>query len=72
MDNGIGIPPKDREKIFERFYQVVRDGSNYGGAGLGLAICREIVKLHGGRIWVESQEGKFSKFFFTLPIAAED
>ncbi len=66
-DTGIGIPAQDRERIFERFYQVQHDGSNHGGAGLGLSICREIVRLHGGKIWVESEEGKYSKFYFTLP-----
>lgn len=71
-DNGIGIPRKDREKIFDRFYQVMREGTNFRGAGLGLAICREIVKLHGGKIWVESEEGSHSKFYFTLPVAVEN
>ncbi len=69
QDTGIGIPEKDRDKIFERFYQVQRTESNHGGAGLGLSICREIMRLHGGRIWVESAEGQYSKFYFTLPRA---
>ncbi len=71
-DTGIGIPDKDLEKIFERFYQVPREGGKIGGAGLGLAICREILRLHGGKIWVESEENKSTRFYFTLPRAAEN
>jgi len=67
-DQGIGIPKDQQEKIFERFYQV--NGSarrRFGGAGLGLAIVRQIVETHGGRVWVESDEGKGSTFYFTIP-----
>lgn len=67
-DTGMGIAPADKEKVFEEFY---RTGSALGvkeqGTGLGLSICRGIVQAHGGRIWVESQSGKGSKFIFTLP-----
>lgn len=67
-DNGIGISATDREKIFDEFY---RTGdaidTKEQGTGLGLSICRGIVQAHGGRIWVESQESKGSKFIFTLP-----
>jgi signal transduction histidine kinase len=69
-DSGIGIPEEQVERIFERFYQV--DGSatrKFGGAGLGLAIVKRIVEAHGGRIWVKSQLGRGSTFFFTLPKA---
>lgn len=68
-DTGKGIPRKYHEIIFQKFTQVKDDGVNVGGAGLGLAISREIIKAHGGRIWVESEEGKGSTFTFTLPVA---
>lgn len=69
-DTGTGIPPEYRERIFEKFFQVKESGAvESGGAGLGLAISREIVQAHGGRIWVESEEGKGSKFIFTLPVS---
>jgi NtrC-family two-component system sensor histidine kinase KinB len=67
-DTGIGIPKKYQEKIFEKFTQVKNDGVTAGGAGLGLAISKDIVKAHKGRIWVESEEGKGSTFMFTLPL----
>jgi signal transduction histidine kinase len=69
-DTGIGIPKDQLSRVFERFYQV--DGSStrhYGGAGVGLAIVKRIVESHGGRIWVESELGQGSTFYFTLPIA---
>jgi GAF domain-containing protein len=68
-DTGIGIAKEDQETIFEEFRQV---GSNYAqkreGTGLGLALTRKFVELHGGKIWVESEVEKGSKFTFTLPI----
>ncbi len=69
-DEGIGIPPEDLEKIFSRFYRV--DDSDRripGGIGLGLALVREMVRAHGGRVWAESTLGQGSTFYFTLPIA---
>jgi signal transduction histidine kinase len=71
-DTGIGIPPDRLERVFERFYQV--DGSarrKYGGVGLGLALVKEIVELHGGRVVVESQLDEGSAFVVTLPVFAE-
>jgi signal transduction histidine kinase len=69
-DEGRGIPAAMQESIFERFHQVdATDSRNKGGTGLGLAICRTIVQQHGGKIWVESQVGKGSTFFFTVPLA---
>jgi signal transduction histidine kinase/CheY-like chemotaxis protein len=69
-DTGIGVPPEKRETIFEPFEQV--DGSmrrRVGGTGLGLAICSQLVRLMGGRIWVESELGHGSTFHFLLPFA---
>jgi signal transduction histidine kinase len=68
-DTGCGIPPEENKKIFESMYQV-KDSveMNRKGLGLGLYICKELVSRHGGRIWVESQPGQGSTFFFTLPI----
>ncbi|MCB9435623.1 MAG: PAS domain-containing protein [Anaerolineales bacterium] len=66
-DTGFGIPEEERERIFERFYQV--DKSRHDGTGLGLAIARHIVLAHGGKLWVESVENEGSTFFFTLPLS---
>lgn len=65
-DNGIGIPREYHEKIFESFVQVKKNINDGVGSGLGLAIAKKIVELHGGDIWVESEEGKGSTFTFTL------
>lgn len=69
-DNGPGIPGDEQERIFEKFHQV-RAGKtgNPLGSGLGLAICRGIVEHLGGRIWVRSDLGHGSTFFFTVPCA---
>lgn len=71
-DNGIGIPPAELERIFDAFYQVKgRPSSTKAtGSGLGLSLARQIVELHGGRIWAESPgEGKGSTLTFTLPLS---
>jgi len=71
-DDGIGIPAKDLEHIFERFYQVEGHLSRkHGGMGLGLSMAKEIVELHGGRMWAESEAGMGSRFFFELPVKME-
>jgi signal transduction histidine kinase len=68
-DTGIGIPPEERDKIFERFYQVEDSLTRqHGGIGLGLAIVKSFVELCQGRIWVESEVGKGSTFTFELPL----
>jgi heavy metal sensor kinase len=67
-DTGPGIPAGARPHVFDRFYRVDRSRSREsGGSGLGLAICREIATAHGGRVWVESEEGKGSAFSLALP-----
>jgi two-component system phosphate regulon sensor histidine kinase PhoR len=68
-DTGVGIAPEDLPRIFERFYKADRSRAT-SGAGLGLAIARQIVLAHGGRIWAESEPGRGSIFRFTLPIGA--
>ncbi len=80
-DTGIGIPENEQEKVFQPYYQITRekekqaDGSEeekrYMGSsmGLGLAIAKFLVELHGGKIWLESTTGKGSSFFFSLPLA---
>jgi signal transduction histidine kinase len=67
-DSGKGIKSENLERIFERLYQEQNAASSRQGLGLGLAICKELVERHGGRIWVKSEPGKGSVFSFTLPI----
>lgn len=69
-DNGVGIPKEDQTRIFERFYRVDKARSRKaGGTGLGLSIVKHLVQAHGGEVWVDSQPGKGSTFFFTLTMA---
>jgi signal transduction histidine kinase len=67
-DTGPGIPRENHERVFERFEQGETGVKRPEGIGVGLALCKEFVEMHGGRIWVESQEGVGSTFTFTLPI----
>ena len=67
-DTGPGIAPEDQERIFEQFQQTKVGVTEREGTGLGLALSRRLVELHGGRIWVESEPGRGSRFVFTLPL----
>jgi two-component system, NtrC family, sensor kinase len=67
-DTGVGIAPEDQEAIFEEFRQVGTADKKVEGTGLGLALSRKFIELHGGRIWVESQVGVGSTFTFTIPV----
>jgi two-component system phosphate regulon sensor histidine kinase PhoR len=67
-DDGPGIPPDSLERVFERFYRVDKGRSrDQGGTGLGLSIVKHIVQSHGGTVWVTSEQGQGTTFFFTLP-----
>jgi len=69
-DSGIGMSEEECVKVFDKFYQIgERTTTDITGTGLGLPIAKEIVELHGGKIWVESEKGKGSRFIFTLPAA---
>jgi len=63
-DNGIGIDPAQQEKVFDLFYKIDPDT---GGSGAGLAIVKRIIEVHGGKIWIESEEGRGTRVLFTLP-----
>ena len=67
VDTGPGIPQEHLSKIFDRFWRT--PGTKQKGSGLGLSIAKGIVEAHGGTIWAESQLGKGSSFFFTVPLA---
>jgi signal transduction histidine kinase len=71
-DTGIGIPKDEVENVFAEFRQVdAAITREFGGTGLGLSITKRLVEMHGGRIWVESELGKGSTFFFTVPLHAD-
>jgi PAS domain S-box-containing protein len=68
-DEGLGIRPEDREKVFDRFYRVESNYTRHiSGFGIGLYLSAEIIRRHNGRIWVESENGKGSTFYFCLPL----
>jgi len=67
-DTGVGIAPEDQGAIFEEFRQVGTSAAKQEGTGLGLALCRKFVELHGGKIWVQSEVGRGSTFTFTIPV----
>jgi PAS domain S-box-containing protein len=68
-DTGVGIAPEDQASVFDEFRQVGPHAARHEGTGLGLALCRKFVELHGGRIWLESRVGAGSTFMFTIPVA---
>jgi signal transduction histidine kinase len=69
-DEGVGIPPAEQERVFEKFHRLPSTNRAVSGTGLGLYICRELVGRMGGNIWVESNEGIGSTFFVELPLAS--
>ena len=69
-DTGIGVPPEDRERIFESFQQGGRGAPKEEGTGLGLTLSRRIVELFGGRMWLDSEVGVGSTFGFAVPVGA--
>ncbi|MBU6427760.1 MAG: hypothetical protein KGR26_01995 [Cyanobacteria bacterium REEB65] len=70
-DTGPGIMPEEQRRVFEKYTQAAEGARRYGSSGLGLALCRELVNLHGGAIWVESEPARGATFWFTLPIWRE-
>jgi two-component system sensor histidine kinase VicK len=72
-DDGIGIPPGEIAHVFEKYRQCSNaDASAQKGTGLGLVICKMVVQAHGGSIWVESEEGRGSTFYLSLPLQADE
>ena len=67
-DTGIGIAPEDHAAVFEEFRQVGTADKKAEGTGLGLALSRKFIELHGGRVWLKSQVGQGSTFTFTIPL----
>ena len=70
-DQGIGIPEREMDVVFDKFFQSSKTKSGAGGTGLGLAICREIISHHNGRIWAENNPSSGAKFCFTLPMKSQ-
>jgi signal transduction histidine kinase len=70
QDTGYGISPEEQQRLFEPYHRLERDRERLSGLGLGLALCKSLVELHGGRIWVESRVGAGSTFGFSVPLEA--
>ncbi len=71
-DDGIGINAKSLNKIFELYYREDGRAAHFQGMGIGLAISKDIIRRHRGRIWAESEPGKGSNFYFTLPLRLQN
>jgi signal transduction histidine kinase len=69
-DTGVGIAREAQDRLFKPYSRLNADRQRHPGLGLGLALAKQVVELHGGRIWVESESGKGSTFAFTLPCSA--
>lgn len=69
QDTGRGIPEDEQKRLFQPYHRQLSDREHLSGLGLGLALCKNLVQLHGGRIWVESQAGKGSTFSFAIPVS---
>jgi signal transduction histidine kinase len=69
-DNGPGIPKEDQARLFQPYHRQLSDREHLSGLGLGLALCKNIVELHDGEIWVNSEAGKGSTFGFSIPLVA--
>jgi signal transduction histidine kinase len=69
QDTGRGIPEEEQRRLFRPYYRQLSDREHLSGLGLGLALCKNLVQLHGGRIWVQSEEGKGATFSFSIPIS---
>lgn len=70
-DNGVGITEEEQVRIFTPYYRIEADRQRFPGLGLGLTVSKQLVEMHGGKMWVESELGKGSTFAFTLPIAEQ-
>ena len=66
-DTGVGIAQEDFPKVFDKFVQIAHGLDSVKGTGLGMPIAKQLVELHGGRIWFESEKGKGTTFYFTIP-----
>jgi signal transduction histidine kinase len=69
-DQGMGIDEEDQAKLFDRFYRAKSNPTGISGFGIGLYLCREIISRLDGKIWVQSEPGKQSVFYFTVPLAS--
>ena len=71
-DHGPGITEEEQIRIFTPYYRIEADRQRFPGLGLGLTVSKHLVEIHGGKIWVESELGKGSTFFFSLPVAEQE